>query len=99
MQRKFESKTRGQLFVEQIVWNAAAGAALAVMVLVLLCSMHWLDRISPQASSDPWIDGNRLEVVRPAVASDRNTIDTTHTRAGGIERPATEVAGVIGPSG
>ncbi|HEB88470.1 MAG TPA: hypothetical protein ENI85_02775 [Deltaproteobacteria bacterium] len=42
-------RTRGELLVERIVWNAAAGAALAVMVLLLLWSLQWLDRISPGA--------------------------------------------------
>ncbi len=51
MQRKIETKTRGELFVEHVVWNAAAGAALAVMVLVLLCSLQWLDRFSPPGTN------------------------------------------------
>lgn len=51
MQRRIETRTRGELFVERvierIVWNAAAGAALAVMVLILLGSLQWLDRVAP----------------------------------------------------
>jgi len=87
MQRKFESKTRGELFVERVVWNAAAGAALAVMVLVLLVSLQWLDQISPQASAGLSL-GEPIEVARPAVSHDRAT-----------DHPATEVAGVNRPSG
>jgi hypothetical protein len=56
MQRRIETRTRGEFLVERvierIVWNAAAGAALAVMVLVLLCSLQWLDRVAPQRATD-----------------------------------------------
>ena len=69
MQRKFETKTRGELFVERVVWNAAAGAALAVMVLVLLCSLRWLDQISPQPTSERSLEAP-AQVARPAVSAD-----------------------------
>ncbi len=49
MPGRIRVRTRGELFVERVVWNAAAGAALAVMVLLLLWSLQWLDRISPGA--------------------------------------------------
>ena len=62
MQRRFENRTRGELFVERVieyvVWNAAAGAALAVMVLVLLFSLQWLDRVAPAAPA-------QIRVARP----------------------------------
>lgn len=70
MQRKIESKTRSQLFVEHIVWNAAAGAALAVMVLLLLVSLHWLDRIAPSPSLARRPEDKPIEIARPAVASE-----------------------------
>lgn len=50
MHRKIETKTRGELVIEHVVWNAAAGAALAVMILVLLCSLQWLDGVTPSAA-------------------------------------------------
>ena len=56
MQRRIETRTRGEFLVERvierIVWNAAAGAALAVMVLLLLGSLQWLDHLAPQGAAD-----------------------------------------------
>ena len=49
MTEKVKVRTRGELFVERVAWNAAAGAALAVMLLILLWSLQWLDRIAPGA--------------------------------------------------
>jgi len=48
MQRRFDRDDRVALIIERIVWHAAAGAALAVMVLVLLGSIRWLDEIAPR---------------------------------------------------
>ena len=47
MQRRIEASDRAALWMERIVWNAAAAAALAVMVLVLLGSLRWLDELVP----------------------------------------------------
>jgi hypothetical protein len=88
MQRKFESKTRAELFVERVVWNAAAGAALAVMVLLLLVSLQWLDQISPSLAADPRVGGEPVEIARPAI------VDTIET-----DGPTTEVVAVNRPSG
>jgi hypothetical protein len=60
MQRRIENRTRGELTVERVAervieyvaWNAAAGAALAVMVLVLLFSLQWLDQVAPAAPAE-----------------------------------------------
>ncbi len=46
MQRRMEANDRAALWMERIVWNAAAGAALAVMILVLLGSLRWLDEVA-----------------------------------------------------
>jgi hypothetical protein len=74
MQRKIGSKTRGEFIVEQIVWNAAAGAALAVMILVLLCSLQWLDQIAPAGSSGTASTQTPTQLARPSVAAaDRPT--------------------------
>jgi hypothetical protein len=51
MQRRVEPNRRIGLWIEHIVWNAAAGAALAVMLLLLLGSLKWLDQIAPRATS------------------------------------------------
>ena len=83
MQRKIEAKTRGELFVERVVWNVAAGAALAVMVLLLLCSLQWLDQLSPQSATD----------VAPAAPTQlARPLGNTRDRSG-------EVAAVNRPSG
>ena len=50
MQRRIEASDRAALWLERIVWNAAAAAALAVMVLVLLGSLRWLDEVAPAAA-------------------------------------------------
>jgi hypothetical protein len=50
MQRRIEASDRAALWMERIVWNAAAAAALAVMVLVLLGSLRWLDELVPAAA-------------------------------------------------
>jgi len=50
MQRRIEASDRAALWLERIVWNAAAAAALAVMILVLLGSLRWLDEVVPAAA-------------------------------------------------
>ena len=49
-QRRIEADTRAALWIERIVWNAAAAAALAIMILVLLGSLRWLDQLAPGAA-------------------------------------------------
>ncbi len=66
MQRRIGSKTRGEFIIEQIVWNAAAGAALAVMVLVLLCSLQWLDQIAPRSEAGDDARPAPTQLARPA---------------------------------
>ena len=83
MQRKSEAKTRAELFVDHVVWNAVAGAALAVMVLLLLCSLQWLDRIAPSP-----VAGNA------AVGA-----SAEFTQTNGNDRKPREVAAVNRPSG
>jgi hypothetical protein len=89
MQRKFETRTRGELFVERVIWNMAAGAALAVMVLLLLFSLQWLDHIAPPADRNPGVSASG-EIAEHSRAS---------RSVGTADRPATEVAAVNRPSG
>ena len=51
MQRRIESNSRGSLLIERLVWNAAATAVLAVMILVLLGTLRWLDQVSPPSGA------------------------------------------------
>jgi hypothetical protein len=74
MQRKIETKSRAELFVEQVVWNAAAGAALAVMILLLLCSLQWLDQVAPRTAADATTATLPTQLARPvAQAADGST--------------------------
>ena len=47
MQQKIKANSRLTLWMERIVWNAAAGTVLAVMILVLLGSLQLLDQVAP----------------------------------------------------
>ena len=51
MQRRIEVHSRAALWIERLVWNAAAAAALAVMILVLLGSLRWLDELAPRTAT------------------------------------------------
>lgn len=46
MEQRYEANRQTGLWLERLAWNMAAGAALAVMILLLLGSMRWLDAIS-----------------------------------------------------
>ena len=47
MQQRTSTRTRSQLWIEWILWNAAAWATLAMLVGLLLLAFSWLDRIDP----------------------------------------------------
>ncbi len=49
MTERSEIRTPGNLLLERLAWNAAAVAALAVMILVLLGSLEWLDRLAAES--------------------------------------------------
>ena len=46
MTRQNEARTQTSPWLAHLAWNAAALAALAVMLLVLLGSLEWLDQVS-----------------------------------------------------
>jgi len=74
MQRRIATKTRVELVIEHVVWNVAAGAALAVMILVLLCSLQWLDQVAPQNTADARAPKSPAQLARPvAPPADRST--------------------------
>lgn len=67
MAERNATRNDGSLWLERIAWNAAALAALAVMLLVLLGTFEWLDRVSRKAS-----DENRGgRAIRAAAEVDR----------------------------
>ena len=49
MPQPIDQRRLGHIWLERIVWNAAAAAALAVMIGILLCSLRWLDQVDPQS--------------------------------------------------
>ena len=51
MERRSEARTEIGPWLEHLAWNAAALAALAVMLLVLLGSLEWLDAVAEPPST------------------------------------------------
>ena len=89
MQRKFGTRTRGELFIERIVWNMAAGAALAVMVLLLLGSLQWLDHLAPAATAGSAAVSAPGEIpgpMRPKASSTASDLQPTEVAA--VNRPS-----------
>ena len=83
MQRKNHQRRLGRVWLEHIVWNAAAAAVLALMLVVLLSALQWLDQVDPQA-------------LRPrAELEDRTALDLGAPQA---IRPS-QLARVNSPSG
>ncbi len=53
MERRSEARTEFGPGLEHLAWNAAALAALAVMLLVLLASLEWLDHVTKAPATAP----------------------------------------------
>lgn len=53
MSERSTARIPTHLWLERLAWNAAALAALAVMLLVLLGSLAWLDRLAAPAAAAP----------------------------------------------
>lgn len=53
MERRSEARTEFGPWLEHLAWNAAALAALAVMLLVLLASLEWLDHVTKAPGTAP----------------------------------------------
>ena len=75
MQQRLSTQDRFTLMLERLVWNAAAGAALAVMILVLLGSLRWLDAVAPSPAVPP------AAVAAPAAGSGPASGDRLEERA------------------
>ena len=57
------------LRLERLMWHAAAGVALGLMVLVLLGSLRLLDRIAPyQGTAPDRLSAPPIEAPSPRVA-------------------------------
>ena len=67
MTRTIDFDTRISRAIECVVWNAAAGALLAILILVLLGSLRVLDVVSPRpdppavSASGAIVDLDRVE--------------------------------------
>jgi hypothetical protein len=53
MERRSEARTEFTPWLEHLAWNAAALAAVAVMLLVLLASLEWLDHVTTAPATAP----------------------------------------------
>jgi len=71
MDRRTEYDLHIALWIERLAWHLAAGAALAVMILVLLGSLRWLDQVAPLPTPGVGAGigtGVRRDVAAPAHA-------------------------------
>ena len=68
MSQESNANRLAALWLERIAWNAAAGAVLAVMILVLLGSLEWLDALAPRPSAPPSVSAEppsaRAQIAR-----------------------------------
>src|SRR5690606_26749177 len=71
MERRSEAQTGIGPWLEYLAWNAAAGAALAVMLLVLLASLEWLDALTTPPIARPSARERASEHRGPVIASER----------------------------
>jgi len=78
--RRTDTARPGNPLLERLAWNAAALAALAVMLLLLLSSLQWLDEVAPR--SQP-----RLAPVAAAKIA-REQPAPRPTRVAGVGRPS-----------
>ena len=75
MARRTEAQSEFGPWLEHLAWNAAALAAVAVMLLILLGSLEWLDQLTP-TSARP----------RSLRAATEKAEPTTPALAGGVVR-------------
>ena len=67
MERRSEARTEIGPWLEHLAWNAAALAALAVMLLVLLGSLEWLDAVAePPSAAKSAVKRRSARAAEPA---------------------------------
>lgn len=103
-----ETSTPIPAWLERAAWNAAALTVLAVMLLVLLGALEWLDRWDPTSKSGPAHHGAapiaavasarpRTLVARSAVGPRGRLVKSRRSSSReGSPRPATGAGGEIG---
>ena len=79
MHQKIKANSRLTLWIERIAWNAAAGAVLAVMILVLLGSLRLLDQVAPHQMN---------HIGEPAAVSGAAPTDDQNVAASEANRPS-----------
>lgn len=66
MAERNDARIQVHPWLERLAWNAAAAAALAVMLLVLLASLEWLDQLSAHAPASGPSPSSRAAVAPEA---------------------------------
>ena len=99
MERRSEARTEFGPWLEHLAWNAAALAALAVMLLVLLASLEWLDHVTKAPATAPLAfarralrgDGKRAPCPRWRWVARRAAKAAPRRHAGRAERRSAEL--------
>lgn len=79
MQRRIRAAQRRSIWIEWIVWNMVAGAALGLMIAVLLCSLAWLDEVVPTPAA---------EIARAGGGGDPAPVRNPPARVAAVNRPS-----------
>ncbi len=88
MSRESNANRQAALWLERIAWNAAAGAVLAVMILVLLGSLEWLDTLAPRATTRPPAVSAEAPSAPAQIAREPAAPSARATAARGVDRPS-----------
>lgn len=83
MERRSTARTGFGPRLEYLAWNAAAGAAVAVMLLVLLASLEWLDALAKPPIPRPALQEGAGARALPAVAGARTAAGEACTPVSG----------------
>ena len=75
MERRSTARTGFGPWLEHLAWNAAAGAAVAVMLLVLLASLEWLDAVAKPPTPRPGVRASAVRAAPAVVAGGRIATD------------------------
>lgn len=88
MSQESNANRLAALWLERIAWNAAAGAVLAVMILVLLGSLEWLDTLAPRPSETPPAVSAESPSARAQIARESATPSAQPAAVARVHRPS-----------
>jgi hypothetical protein len=88
MSRQSNANRQAALWLERIAWNAAAGAVLAVMILVLLGSLEWLDTLTPHATTKTPAVSAEAPSAPAQIAREPAAPSARPPALGGVARPS-----------